>query len=111
MTLLDVRPTLEYDAGHIEGSEHIPIGEIKTRSGQVGRDKPIVVVCQIGQRSALVASFLREEGYDAVNLVGGLAAWSEAGFPLVSDATPGKLVDGYARDIDGEPLNPKLRPR
>lgn len=103
---LDVREPYEYEAGHIEGSLHIPIGQIQTRWEELDKERPIVVVCQIGQRSDLVAGFLRENGYDAANLSGGLAAWTAAGLSLVSGAAPGGIVDGYARDITGNRLNP-----
>ena len=103
---LDVREPYEYEAGHIEGSLHIPIGQIQARWEDLDQERPIVVVCQIGQRSDLVAGFLRENGYDATNLSGGLTAWAAAGLPLVSEAAPGGIVDGYARDIAGNRLNP-----
>jgi rhodanese-related sulfurtransferase len=107
---LDVREPYEYEAGHIEGSMHIPIGQIQNRWEELDKDRPIVVVCQIGQRSDLVANFLRENGYDAANLAGGLTAWTAAGLPLVSEAAPGGIVDGYARDIAGNRLNPDEPP-
>jgi rhodanese-related sulfurtransferase len=103
---LDVREPYEYEAGHIEGSVHIPIGQIQTRWEELDKDRPLVVVCQIGQRSDLVAGFLRANGYDAVNLAGGLTAWAHSGLPLVTESAPGGIVDGYARDIEGNRLNP-----
>ena len=103
---LDVREPYEYEAGHIDGSMHIPIGQIQNRWEELDKDRPVVVVCQIGQRSDLVAGFLRENGYDAANLAGGLTAWTAAGLPLATGAAPGGIVDGYARDITGNRLNP-----
>ena len=103
--VVDVRELYEYEAGHIDGSIHIPIGQIQARWEELDRDRTVVVVCQIGQRSDLVAGFLRTKGYDATNLAGGLTAWREAGLPLVADAASGEIVDGYARDLDGNRLN------
>jgi rhodanese-related sulfurtransferase len=100
---LDVREAYEYQAGHLEGSLHIPIGEIPTRWKEIGNDLPVVVLCQIGQRSALVARFLQEKGFEAHNLEGGLEAWAGEGLEL-SSATPGTVVEGYARDLSGKRL-------
>jgi rhodanese-related sulfurtransferase len=99
---LDVREPFEFEAGHIEGSVHIPIGQIAQRIEEVPSDESIVVVCQIGQRSALVADFLTQRGLDAQNLEGGLEAWTAQGLPLEG----GAVVEGWARDLSGERLNP-----
>lgn len=84
---LDVREPFEWDAGHIEGSTHIPMGEVTSRVQELDAGQPIVVVCHVGQRSALVAEWLGGHGFEAHNLEGGLAAWQAAGLPLVIDAT------------------------
>jgi rhodanese-related sulfurtransferase len=102
---LDVREPYEWAAGHLEGSVHIPIGQIQRRFEELDRDRPIIVVCQVGQRSALVANFLSTQGFDAHNLEGGLQEWAAAGLPLDSDDDEGDVVDGWARDIDGRRLD------
>lgn len=102
---LDVREPYEWDAGHIDGSIHIPIGQIQGRFDELDRDRPLVVVCQVGQRSALVADFLTAQGYDAANLDGGLEAWSANGLPLVASEAEGDVADGWARGIDGRRLD------
>lgn len=103
---LDVREPFEFEAGHIQDSQHIPIGQITARVSEVPADRPIVVVCQIGQRSGLVADFLSGQGLAAENLEGGLTAWVAAGYELITAAERGRIVDGYARDLTGERLNP-----
>ena len=55
---LDVREPYEWDAGHVEGSLHIPISEITDRMNELDTSRQIVVVCQVGQRSELVAEWL-----------------------------------------------------
>ena len=91
--LLDVREQDEWDAGHVEGAQHIPIGEFLGRIAEVPTDRELVVVCSVGSRSAQVAAYLAQQGYDAVNLEGGLQAWAAAGRPLVSaTGTTGRLV-------------------
>jgi rhodanese-related sulfurtransferase len=103
---LDVREPYEWIAGHIEGSVHIPIGEIQSRYEELDSSAHIVVVCQVGQRSELVANFLDGHGYDAQNLEGGLHSWSAEGLPLVAgEGSAGEVIDGWARDLDGRRLD------
>lgn len=103
VVFVDVREAYEFDAGHIEGSQHIPIMELPQRFEELPKDRTIVCVCQIGQRSDLTARFLTERGYDAHNLEGGVTMWLEHGFPLIdgSEQEAGEVVDGFARDFDG----------
>lgn len=84
-TFLDVREPFEWDAGRVGGSLHIPLREVPARWEEVPRDRRVVVVCHLGQRSALVAEFLRARGVDAHNLDGGLEAWAAHGFGLTTD--------------------------
>lgn len=102
---LDVREPYEWEAGHVEGSVHIPIGQIQRRFEELDRDRPIVVVCQVGQRSALVAEFLTAQGFEAHNLHGGLHEWTAAGLPLRAEDDEGDVVDGWARDMSGRRLD------
>lgn len=102
---LDVREHYEWDAGHVDGAIHIPIGEIQRRFDELDATRRIIVVCQVGQRSALVADFLSAQGYDAHNLEGGLQEWSARGLPLVAPDMGGDVVDGWARDLDGRRLD------
>jgi rhodanese-related sulfurtransferase len=81
---IDVRQTHEWAAGHVEGAVHIPLQELPQRHTELDRAATVVVTCQIGQRSALATAFLREKGYDAHNLEGGLELWSKTGLSLVS---------------------------
>jgi rhodanese-related sulfurtransferase len=84
--VLDVREDDEWIAGHIEGARHVPMFEVPPQAGDVLRpDVPVVVVCKVGARSAQVTAWLVQQGYDAVNLTGGLLAWEHAGRPLVSE--------------------------
>ena len=84
-TFLDVREPFEYVAGHVAGSLHVPMNDVGARLDEIPRDRPIVVVCHLGQRSALVADFLRKQGVEAHNLEGGLEAWAAAGYELVTE--------------------------
>jgi rhodanese-related sulfurtransferase len=76
---LDVREPHEWEAGHIEGAPHIPLADVSARYGEIPPDTEVVVVCRRGGRSARVVSWLVRNGYDVVNLSGGMGAWSDAG--------------------------------
>jgi rhodanese-related sulfurtransferase len=82
---VDVREPEEWQAGRIEGSLWIPLGELAGRAGELPRDRPIVVVCRSGSRSAYAADALVAAGYDARNLAGGLQSWVAAQLPLTPD--------------------------
>ena len=98
VTFLDVREWYEWDAGTIEGAVNVPIRQLRDRLDDVPRGKPVVAICQVGQRSALAAEFLSHNGIEAHNLDGGVEAWAAAGFPLVSTTgEPGQVVDGWAQ--------------
>jgi DMSO/TMAO reductase YedYZ molybdopterin-dependent catalytic subunit/rhodanese-related sulfurtransferase/glyoxylase-like metal-dependent hydrolase (beta-lactamase superfamily II) len=83
--LLDVREPDEWDAGHAPGASALPMGQVRERRGELPRDRRIVVVCRSGGRSAAVTDSLLAWGFDAVNLAGGMCAWSAAGLPVVVD--------------------------
>jgi len=84
--LLDVREDDEWQAGHIEGAQHIPLGELGDRVGELPTGRQIVAVCRSGSRSAAAVRGLKQLGYDALNLDGGVTAWSRAGLPLVDES-------------------------
>ena len=76
-------PLQEFDAGHLPGAIHIPLGELASRLGEIPRDKPIVMQCQGGTRSAIAASVLDANGITSVaNLTGGFGGWAAAGKPV-----------------------------
>jgi rhodanese-related sulfurtransferase len=84
--LLDVREDDEWRAGHIEGAQHIPLGQLGDRLAELPAGRSIVAVCRSGSRSAAAVRGLKQLGYSAENLDGGVTAWSRAGLPLVDDA-------------------------
>jgi rhodanese-related sulfurtransferase len=77
---LDVRTEGEWADGRITGAVHIPMDELMSRMDEVG-DR-VVCVCAVGARSGRVAEYLNAQGYEAVNLEGGIYAWEDAGLPL-----------------------------
>ena len=80
--VLDVREQGEWDAGHIAGARHIPLGELGARYEELPRDRRIVCVCRSGGRSLTATQALAGAGFDIHNLDGGLKAWAAAGLPL-----------------------------
>lgn len=75
--LLDVREPDEVAAGVIGDACVIPLGELQLRVGELPHDRPVLVYCHSGRRSALAASFLTARGLRAANLTGGIVAWEE----------------------------------
>jgi DMSO/TMAO reductase YedYZ molybdopterin-dependent catalytic subunit/rhodanese-related sulfurtransferase/glyoxylase-like metal-dependent hydrolase (beta-lactamase superfamily II) len=84
--LLDVREPGEWQEGHAPGAVLIPMGDAQVRRRELGGGKRIVVVCRSGGRSAAITGVLRAHGYDAINLTGGMCAWTAAGLPVVTQA-------------------------
>ncbi len=83
LTLVDVREREEFVQGHIPDATFIPRGylELQIEQHQMDRDKPVVVYCAGGVRSALAARNLKEMGYtNVISLIGGFNGWKNAGF-------------------------------
>ena len=76
LTLLDVREDWELNVASVPGIVHIPMGQVADRLGELDRAREVVVLCRSGRRSLQVANFLQQNGFRAVNLAGGILAWS-----------------------------------
>jgi hydroxyacylglutathione hydrolase len=89
VTLVDVRNDGEWSGvGHIEGAVHIPLGHLTERLAELPRERPIVLQCQGGGRSAIGASLLRARGYRTViNFAPGISGWIADGRPVVGQGT------------------------
>ncbi len=82
--VLDVRENSEFADGRIPKAKHVPLGQLKTRLGELEKfkGKPIVAVCRTGNRSGHACGVLRKAGFENVhNLAGGFMAWEQAGLP------------------------------
>jgi L-ascorbate metabolism protein UlaG (beta-lactamase superfamily)/rhodanese-related sulfurtransferase len=87
--ILDVRTAAEYHEGHIEGAINIDQGQgdfMEKAKSVLPIDKKIAVYCRSGRRSANAAARLATEGYQCVNLKGGIIAWKEANKPVTTDS-------------------------
>ena len=76
-TLLDIREEEELAISSIDGAVHIPMNTLPGNLDQLTKDHPIVVMCHVGGRSSQVCAWLNSYGFEnAVNLEGGISAWS-----------------------------------
>jgi rhodanese-related sulfurtransferase len=78
VVLLDVRTASEVDRGTIKGAIHIPVHELARRTAELKRytDREIVCFCQSGSRSLTAAARLKQQGFKASHLEGGIAEWN-----------------------------------
>jgi rhodanese-related sulfurtransferase len=90
--LLDVREADEWRAGHAPTARHLPMSELVERLGELPDDDPLYVVCRSGGRSARVVAYLAQQGYPAVNVDGGMQAWSARGRAVVADSGTPEII-------------------
>ncbi|CAN5368730.1 hypothetical protein BH09ACT12_BH09ACT12_32380 [soil metagenome] len=86
-SVIDVRETSEYAAGHVPGAINIPMGRLPSRLVELDRSTPVHLICASGNRSAAMAEVLIVHGFDAVNVLGGTGAWIRSGRPIDQGAT------------------------
>jgi rhodanese-related sulfurtransferase len=83
--VLDVREAADYEKGHMLNARNIALGELESRAAEIEKykAKPLIVVCDDGNRSGRAATALRKQGFEQVfTLSGGIGAWRQAGLPL-----------------------------
>ena len=80
--LIDVRADHEWEAGRIAGAKHLPLAELAERTGELDRDRPVVLYCRGGTRSTMATDALAEAGFEAAKLSEGIVGWEEEGLPL-----------------------------
>lgn len=83
--VIDVRETEELhgELSHIPGVHHVPLADLPRRSEEFPTDRPLLLVCRSGARSASACAWLRQRGFPAPsNLSGGMIAWNDAGFTV-----------------------------
>ncbi len=83
--LIDVREQWEWNQQRIPGAILIPLAEIPHRLDEIPDDRDVYVHCRLGGRSANAAEFLHEHARPrAINVLGGIEAWEQAGLPVES---------------------------
>jgi rhodanese-related sulfurtransferase len=82
-TILDVRTREEFDEGHLEGAVLIPVDDLETRIGEISMEKPVIVYCRSGRRSAKGADILLKNGFRPVyDMQGGIEKWVSDEYPI-----------------------------
>lgn len=80
--LIDVREDDEWARARIPDAVHVPISRFMDHLPDIPKDRPVVVFCAAGSRSAQVTAWLNGNGYDATNMAGGILSWAAEGLPL-----------------------------
>lgn len=80
--LVDVRTKPEWRQGHAPEAMHISLASLERQLHRVPADKIVLAICRSGNRSARAVSMLRQAGFEARNVRGGMGAWSRARFPV-----------------------------
>jgi len=82
--ILDVRDKKDFGLGHISGAVHMPFSSLDQRATELDADKPIILVCKMGQLSSAAGKKLKALGFENVRrLSGGMAEWNASGLPIV----------------------------
>ena len=84
--IIDVRETVDYQAGHITGSINVPYTRLKDNIVEIEqyKEQPVVLVCKVGQHSGEAGRALNSQGFvDVRRLSGGIAGWKADGLPLI----------------------------
>lgn len=90
--LLDVRENDEWAAGHAPAAVHVPMSELAGRLAEVPDAAPLYVICRSGGRSERVTQYLNANGWEAVNVAGGMSVWAGLGRPLVAESNTTPVV-------------------
>jgi phage shock protein E len=87
--ILDVRTKEEFDSGHLDSAVLIPVEELETRYSEIDKNKPVIVYCRSGRRSAQAAATLVSKGFSPVyDMTGGINAWtSTGGYPVIIESS------------------------
>jgi rhodanese-related sulfurtransferase len=81
--LVDVREDAELAEVRVPGATHVPTSGFIERAGELPKDRPLLIMCATGVRSAAVTGYLLRSGWtDVTNVDGGIVAWQRAGLPV-----------------------------
>lgn len=75
LSVLDVREAEEFETLHLEGAQNLPLSQLADTYDQLDKDLLYYVICKSGMRSARACQFLAEQGYDVINVQGGMTAF------------------------------------
>ena len=77
LSLVDVREGDEFEALHLEGAHNLPLSQLADSYNQLDKNQLHYVICKSGMRSARACQFLAEQGYEVINIQGGMTAFEE----------------------------------
>ena len=83
--VLDVREESEWKEGSVPSARHVPFHDLVKYLDELPSNKPVASICGGGTRSSISSSILQAQGFEPVNIVGGIDAWKAAGYEVVSD--------------------------
>ncbi len=85
--VLDIRDKADFKAGHIVNAVNIPYASLAQRMNELDkeRERPIVLVCKTGQTVSMAGKMLREKGFNAVRMKGGMMEWNSQNLPVVKN--------------------------
>lgn len=87
--IVDVREPEELAQASVPGAIHITLGQLGSRLNELPHDKQLLMFCRSGNRSSFATEYARNNGYPtAVNVAGGVLAWSEAGLSTEGTGLP-----------------------
>lgn len=75
VSIIDVRETEEVKAGKIPGAVNIPLGLLEFRLQDIDKSKEHIMVCRSGSRSGMATNILENQGYNVINMDGGMMDW------------------------------------
>lgn len=82
--ILDVRTKEEFDSGHLDSAVLIPVDDLEARYGEITKNKPVIVYCRSGRRSAKAVAILVSKGFSQVyDMTGGIDAWKSKEYPVI----------------------------
>jgi hydroxyacylglutathione hydrolase len=84
--IFDVRSHEEWNEGYIEGAMNVYVGLLEKRLDEVPQDRPVAVICKSGTRSGFASSIMLRAGRKNIhNVLGGMEAWKNLGYPMTKD--------------------------
>lgn len=83
--VLDIREKKDFDSGHLSSAINIPYAKLASRIDELDehKERPIILVCKSGQTVGVAGKMLREKGFNAMRLSGGMMEWSNQSLPVV----------------------------
>jgi rhodanese-related sulfurtransferase len=91
LLVVDVREPFEWDEVHAPQAVHVPLGDLPDHLSELDASRRIACLCRSGNRSGTATAWLLQQGFDAVNVTGGMIAWLEQGLPIARDERAGSV--------------------